>query len=95
VEERKRSAREAALERAARAKRWVVGGAVALTGIFSAVAAHALPASHASKAKPATTQPVAPATDDGSDQQQATPIAPPEQAPQPSSSGGGAVSGGS
>ena len=35
------SAREAALARAGRVKRWVAGGAVALTGIFSAVAAHA------------------------------------------------------
>jgi hypothetical protein len=70
-------------------KRWVVGGAVALTGIFSAVAAHALPASHASK-KPATV-PAAPAAP----QDEGTPLAPPEEAPQPSASSGGAVSGGS
>jgi hypothetical protein len=88
------TAREAALARAARVKRWVIGGAVALTGIFSAVAAHALPASHASKNPPAPTSPITPSVDDGSDQQ-ATPLAPPTQAPQPSSSSGGAVSGGS
>jgi hypothetical protein len=92
------SAREAALTRARRVKRWVAGGAVALTGIFSAVAAHALPASHASKrATPAPSAPAAPSTDDrGGDQQQpVTPIAPPEQVPQPSASDGGVVSGGS
>jgi hypothetical protein len=82
------SAREAALVRARRVKRWVAGGAVALTGIFSAVAAHALPAPSA---------PATPSVDDGGgDQQQpVTPIAPPEQVPQSSSSDGGAVSGGS
>lgn len=88
------SAREAALARAARAKRWVVGGAVALTGIFSAVAAHALPANHSTKAKPAPTAPPAPTIDQGGDQQ-AVPIAPPDQAPAPSAADGGAVSGGS
>lgn len=92
------TAREAALARARRVKRWVAGGAVALTGIFSAVAAHALPASHASKkATPAPSAPATPSTDEGvTDQQQpVTPIAPPQQAPQPSASSGGAVSGGS
>jgi hypothetical protein len=91
------SAREAALARAGRVKRWVAGGAVALTGIFSAVAAHALPASHSSKPKAAPTAPAAPAMEDGGAEQQATPIAPPEQVPQPSAGvdGGGAVSGGS
>lgn len=92
------SARDAALARARRVKRWVAGGAVALTGIFSAVAAHALPASHSSKkVAPAPSAPAAPSIDEGgADQQQpVTPIAPPQQAPQPSSSGGGAVSGGS
>lgn len=87
-------AREAALARAARVKRWVAGGAVALTGVFSAVAAHALPASHASKPKPVPTVPSAPAVTQDEDQQ-ASPIAPPEQAPAPSASSGGAVSGGS
>jgi hypothetical protein len=89
------SAREAALARAARVKRWVVGGAVALTGVFSAVAAHALPASHASKKATAAPAPSAPAIDQSDDQQPVTPITPPAQAPQPSASSGGAVSGGS
>jgi hypothetical protein len=91
------SARDAALARAARVKRWVVGGAVALTGVFSAVAAHALPASHASKkATPAPASSVPPVDQGDDDQQQpVTPIAPPEQAPQPSAGSGGAVSGGS
>jgi hypothetical protein len=88
------SAREAALARAARVKRWVVGGAVALTGVFSAVAAHALPASHSSKKATAAPAPSAPAIDQ-SDDQPVTPITPPAQAPQPSASSGGAVSGGS
>lgn len=88
------SAREVALARAARAKRWVAGGAVALTGIFSAVAAHALPANHSTKAKAAPTAPPAPAVNQGDDQQ-AVPIAPPDQAPLPSAADGGAVSGGS
>lgn len=83
------------MARAARAKRWIAGGAVALTGVFSAVAANALPASHSAKPKPTPAAPVAPATDDSADQQ-AIPIAPPRQAPQASSSAsGGAVSGGS
>jgi hypothetical protein len=92
------SAREAALARAARVKRWVAGGAVALTGVFSAVAAHALPASHASKkATPAPAAPAPPSTDRSSDDQEqpVTPITPPQQAPQPSASNGGTVSGGS
>lgn len=89
------SAREAALARAARIKRWVIGGAVALTGIFSAVAAHALPANHSAKAKVAPAAPAAPAIDDGGGDQQAAPIAPPDQAPLPSAADGGAVSGGS
>jgi hypothetical protein len=96
------SARDAALARARRVKRWVAGGAVALTGVFSAVAAHALPASHSSKkATPAPAAPAptaAPPVDPGAsdDQQQpVTPISPPQQAPQPSAGGGGAVSGGS
>jgi len=92
------TARQAALARARRVKRWVAGGAVALTGIFSAVAAHALPASHSSKkATPAPSAPATPSIEDsGTDREQpVTPIAPPEQAPQPSASSGGAVSGGS
>ncbi|HEX6459109.1 MAG TPA: hypothetical protein VF032_09350 [Thermoleophilaceae bacterium] len=90
------SAREAALARAERAKRWVAGGAVALTGIFSVVAAHALPANHSkAKSNSAPTAPPAPASDDGSGDQQAAPIAPPDQAPLPSAAGSGAVSGGS
>ncbi len=89
------SAREAALRRAARVKRWVAGGAVALTGFFSAVAAHALPANH-SKPKAVPSAP-APAPDlGGAEQQQADPgLAPPAAPPEASVDGGGAVSGGS
>ena len=90
------SARDVALARAARVKRWVVGGAVALTGVFSAVAAHALPASHSSKKASPAPAPSVPSAERGDDRQQpVTPIAPPEQAPQPSASSSGAVSGGS
>ena len=91
------SAREAALMRARRVKRWVVGGTVALTGVFSAVAAHALPADHSSSKSRATpSAPATPPVDQGTDQAPSVPIAPPAQAPQASSSSdGGAVSGGS
>jgi hypothetical protein len=89
------SAREAALRRAARVKRWVAGGAVALTGVFSAVAANALPANHSSKAKTIPSAP-APVPDLGGEQQQQDPgLAPPAAPPEASSAGGGAVSGGS
>jgi hypothetical protein len=92
-------ARAAALRRAALVKRWVAGGAVALTGIFSAVAAHALPASHSKHraSAPASSQPSASPSssldDEGSAPQQS--ITPPAAAPQASSADSGAVSGGS
>ncbi|HET8672730.1 MAG TPA: hypothetical protein VFL87_03780 [Thermoleophilaceae bacterium] len=91
-------ARAGALRRAALVKRWVAGGAVALTGIFFAVAAHALPASHskhrASAAAPSSPAAVSPDLgDEGSAPQQS--IAPPAAAPQASSADPGAVSGGS
>jgi hypothetical protein len=92
-----RRVRSAALERVARVKRWVVGGALALTGIFSAVAAHALPASHAKSRLPSPT-PTTAAQDPQSTAIPQAPvpeIAPPAQVPQPSSSDSGAVSGGS
>jgi hypothetical protein len=91
-----RPARREALRRVGRVKRWVVGGAVTLTGVFSAVAAHALPASHA-KAQPAT--PVTgPANDDqgSAASQPASPsLSPPAQAPQATPSQPSTVSGGS
>jgi hypothetical protein len=91
-------ARASALRRAALVKRWVAGGAVALTGIFSAVAAHALPASHskhrASAAATSSPPPPSPGLDDeGSAPQQSIP--PPAVPPQASSAGSGVVSGGS
>jgi hypothetical protein len=89
-------ARAAALRRAALVKRWVAGGAVALTGIFSAVAAHALPASHSKHraSTPASPSPASPDLgDEGSAPQQS--ITPPAAAPQASSADSGAVSGGS
>jgi hypothetical protein len=105
------SLREAAFARAERVKRWVAGGALALTGIFSAIAAAVLPASHASSAAPSPTQTPAVSSEDetGNDSQSqsqthsrsvqpqpVTPdISPPAAVPQPSDSGGGAVSGGS
>jgi hypothetical protein len=77
-------------------KRWVAGGALALTGVFSAVAAQALPANHS---KPHSTTGAAssspPAADDGSVQPATPSIAPPAEVPQTSASGSGAVSGGS
>lgn len=105
------SRREAAFGRAERVKRWVAGGALALTGIFSALAAAVLPASHASSAAPSPTQtPAVSGEDESGDDSQSqshpqsrpvqpqpvTPdISPPAAVPQPSVSGGGAVSGGS
>jgi hypothetical protein len=57
--------REAALLRTARVKRWVASGALALTGIFSALAAAVLPASHASSSTPSPSQAPAVSSDDG------------------------------
>jgi hypothetical protein len=89
-------ARQAALRRAARVKRWAAGAAVALAGFFSAVAAHALPASHSTKAKPVPSAPSAPTPDLGGTQRQRTPaLAPPAAPPAASSASSGAVSGGS
>lgn len=91
-----RAARSEAALRTSRAKRWVAGGALALTGIFSAVAAHALPANHSKPHAAASAAPSsAPAADDGSAQPATPSISPPAEAPQPSVSGSGAVSGGS
>ena len=91
-------ARAAALRRASLVRRWVAGGAVALTGIFSAVAAHALPASHskhrtgaAASSSPAAVTPDL--GDEGSAPQQS--ITPPAAVPQASSAASGVVSGGS
>ena len=95
--ESERRVRSAALQRVARVKRWVVGGALALTGIFSAVAAYALPASHA-KSRPASPTPAAPAQEPQGNAIPQAPvpdISPPAQPPQASSSDSGAVSGGS
>jgi hypothetical protein len=88
------SARQAALRRAARVKRWVAGGAVALTGFFSAVAAHALPASHSSNAEAVPSAP-APSPEVGGEQQAIPTLAPPAAPPAASSASSGAVSGGS
>jgi hypothetical protein len=91
------STRDAVLERLSRVKLWVVGGTVALTGVFSALAAHALPASHA-KSKPAAapaSPPVSPPVDNGAAQPASPSIAPPAEVPQPSADSSGAVSGGS
>jgi hypothetical protein len=91
-----RAARGEAARRTARVKRWVAGAALALTGIFSAVAAHALPANHSKPHSAAGAAPsIPPASGDGSAQPATPSIAPPAEAPQPSVSGAGAVSGGS
>jgi hypothetical protein len=105
----KSAARDAALRRVSRAKRWVIAGAIGLTGVFSAVASQAFPG-RSLKATTTTTTAPAPATsapappDDNSppDQSQVpdqsgqdSAIPPPQSIPQPSDSGGGAVSGGS
>jgi type VI protein secretion system component VasK len=105
-DERRRlaSSRQAARIRLARAKRWVTGGALALTGLLSAVAAQWLPSSQAKQTTTntatATATPSKQSTQSvqsaQSDQQQSnSTIAPAASAPQASSSGSGAVSGGS
>jgi len=105
-DERRRlaSSRQAARIRLARVKRWVTGGALALTGLLSAVAAQWLPSSQAKQATTnaatATATPSKQSTQSvpsaQSDQQQSSStIAPAASAPQASSSGSGAVSGGS
>jgi hypothetical protein len=105
--ERKHAApatRDAALRRVSHARRWLIGGALALTGAFSAVASQAFPGHTLKKATaapaaapvPAPTSTPAPDQSGGDDQSSGgAPIAPPDQAPLPSDSGGGAVSGGS
>jgi hypothetical protein len=103
----KSAARDAALRRVSRAKRWVIAGAIGLTGVFSAVASQAFPG-RSLKATTTTTTTPAPATsapalpNDNSPQSQVpdqsgqdSAIPPPQSIPQPSDSGGGAVSGGS
>jgi hypothetical protein len=80
--------REAARERAARVKRWVAGSALALTGIFSALAAAVLPASHASSNTSAPTQTPSVAGDDESSgdhsqTQSSSRAARPQSQPQP------------
>ena len=79
-------------------KRWVAGGALALTGILSAVAAQVLPASHA-KARTVSPATSAPASDQGSasssSQSAAPSITPPDQIPQASVDSAVTVSGGS
>ena len=109
-DERRRlaSSRQAARIRLARVKRWVTGGALALTGLLSAVAAQWLPSSQAkqptggsaatatatpSKQSTQSTQSAPSAQPD--QQQSSSTIAPAASAPQASSSGSGAVSGGS
>jgi hypothetical protein len=90
-------ARRAALRRAGRVKRWVVGGVVALTGVFSAVTENALPASHSNKAKAVPSAPPAPPPDLGAEQlrEQAPTLAPPAAPPAASFASSGTVSGAS
>jgi hypothetical protein len=101
--------RDAALRRVSHARRWLIGGAVALTGVFSAVASQAFPGHTLKKATttpaaapvpaatPTPTPAQAPAATGGEQDQGsgASAIAPPDQAPQPSNGRDGAVSGGS
>jgi hypothetical protein len=93
--------RDAALRRLSHARRWLIAGAVLLTGIFSAVASQAFPgrtlqskasATPAPAPAPAPSPESTPGSDQGSD---GASIPPPSEAPQPSSSSDGAVSGGS
>ena len=89
------AARDGALQRVSRAKRWLFAGAVALTGVFSAVAANAFPGRTVKAAPPATTTPApAPAPEPDQSEGGGT-IQPPAQPPQPSDAPSGVVSGGS
>jgi hypothetical protein len=96
------AARDAALRRASRLKRWIAAGAIGLAGVFSAVAAHAFPgrsvqdatATGTGESSSSSDSTGLPSTED--DSAGGRVIQPPASPPQPSSdSSGGAVSGGS
>lgn len=95
--------RDAALRRVSHARRWLIGGAVALTGVFSVVASQAFPghtikkatAAPAATPTPTPAQTPAPTGDDQNQGSGGSAVAPPDHAPQPSNSRDGAVSGGS
>ena len=80
------SGRDLGLRRLSRITRWLLGGAVALTGLFSALVAHARPG----QANPTSTVTTVPSTSDGV-------LQPPVQPPVGRRGGGGGVvrSGGS
>src|SRR6266571_5553560 len=94
---RARAVRDAGLQRISRLTGWVIAGAVALTVGLSEVAAHSWPGRSSQQA---AAQPSAPHTSgvpapSGGGDQSAPGLQPPEQVPQPSDAGSGAVSGGS
>jgi multidrug efflux pump subunit AcrA (membrane-fusion protein) len=78
------SGRDLGLRRLSRITRWLLGGAVALTGLFSVLVAHARPG----QANPTSTVTTAPSTSDGV-------LQPPAQAPFGRHGGGVVRSGGS
>jgi len=105
----KPAARDAALRRVAHARRWLIAGAIGLTGVFSAVASQAFPGrslkatTTTSSSDPAAVATPAPSDDNSLPDQTQVPdqsgqdnsIPPPQSIPLPSDSGGGTVSGGS
>jgi hypothetical protein len=84
-------ARVKALRRAGRVKRWLVGGAVAIAGLFSAAVSNAMPVDDPPGSDAV---PVKPALGRGAEIQ-ATLIGPPAAPPRASTATRGAVSGGS
>jgi hypothetical protein len=81
-----------------RTTRWLVAGAVALTGVFSALAARALPgrSTHPVTVTPATASPTPTAPSVGSDAgSNADNLQPPRRAPSPANGSGSARSGAS
>ncbi|HEY2604057.1 MAG TPA: hypothetical protein VGI67_21035 [Thermoleophilaceae bacterium] len=85
--------RRRTLVRAARVKRWVVGGAVAVAGFFSAAVSNAAPTTQSSDTDPAPAAPIAGSSSHAGDQRVAL-LAPPTEPPRASTATSGAVSGG-
>ena len=93
--------RDAALRRLARAKRWLLAGTAALTGVLAAVAAGAFPGKSVNGAAGATTSQAGSAAAaaggraaEGSRASEEAPLQTPEQQPQGSAGGESSAAGG-
>jgi hypothetical protein len=100
--ERGADSRAAGVRKAGDLTRWMVAGAVALTGALAAIAEHAVPGRSSTSRpprpalRPRSSTPARSAPSDDAGQPAAPPLQPPAQPPQSADPGGGAVqSGGS